>query len=93
MELSIINFNIQNKVIYKNYNGGKNAKAFAIFINKQNPNIICLQELTDSYKNRLKTFMPNYHFTGENRFNNKSIWYSHFGEKKCHYHQSKYYQN
>ena len=34
MELSIINFNIQNKVIYKNYNGGKNAKAFADFINK-----------------------------------------------------------
>ena len=83
MELSIINFNIQNKVIYKNYDGGKSAKAFANFINKQNLDIICLQELTDSHENRLKTFMPNYHFTGENRFNNKSIWYSHFGEKNA----------
>ena len=54
MELSIINFNIQNKVIYKNYDGGKNAKTFADFINKQNPDIICLQELTDAYENKLK---------------------------------------
>ncbi len=83
MKLSIINFNIQNKVVNKNYDGEENAKAFADFINKQNPDIICLQELTDTYENRLKTFMPNYHFTGENRFNNKSIWYSHFGEKNA----------
>lgn len=83
MKLSIINFNIQNKVVNKNYDGGENAKAFSKFINKQNPDIICLQELTDTYENRLKTFMPNYHFTGENRFNKKSIWYSHFGEKNA----------
>ena len=83
MKLSIINFNIQNKVVNKNYDGKENAKAFAKFINKHNPDIICLQELTDTYENRLKTFMPNYHFTGENRFNNKSIWYSHFGEKNA----------
>lgn len=81
MELTIVNFNIQNKVINKNYNGGKNAKQFANFINKQKPDIICLQELTNAYENKLKTFIPNYHLTGENRFNKKSIWYSHFGEK------------
>lgn len=81
MELTIVNFNIQNKVINKNYNGGKNAKQFANFINKQKPDIICLQELTNACENKLKTFIPNYHFTGENRFNNKSIWHSHFGEK------------
>lgn len=81
MELTIINFNLQNKVKIKNYNGGKNAKQFANIINKQKPDIICLQELTNAYENKLKTFIPNYHFTGENRFNNKSIWHSHFGEK------------
>ena len=81
MELTIVNFNIQNKVINKNYNGGKNAKQFANFINKQKPDIICLQELTNAYENKLKTFIPNYHFTNKNKFNNKSIWHSHFGEK------------
>ena len=81
MELLIMNFNIQNKVINKNYDGGKNGLAFAKFVNEQNPDIICVQELTNDYENKLKTFMPNYHFTGENRFNPKSIWTSHFGEK------------
>ena len=82
MELTIINFNIQNKVKNKNYNGGENAKSFANFINKQNPDIICMQELTDAYEKKLKTLIP-YQFTGENRFNQKSIWYSHFGEKNA----------
>ena len=83
MELSIINFNIQNKVINKNYDGGENAKKFAEFVNKQTPDIIYVQELTDAYENKLKTFIPSYHFTGENRFNQKSIWHSHFGEKNA----------
>ena len=43
MELSIINFNIQNKVINRNYDGKENAKLFTKFINKENPNIICVQ--------------------------------------------------
>ena len=81
MELTIVNFNIQNKVKIKNYDGGEYPKLLANFISKQKPDIICLQELTDAYENKLKTFIPNYHFTGENRFNNKSIWHSHFGEK------------
>ena len=81
MELTIINFNLQNKVKIKNYDGGEYPKLLANIINKQKTDIICLQELTNAYENRLKTFIPNYHFTGENRFNNKSIWHSHFGEK------------
>ena len=83
MELSIINFNIQNKVINRNYDGGVNAKAFADFINKENPDIICVQELTDKYQNKLMSLIPHYNSTGENRFNKKSIWYSHFGEKNA----------
>ena len=81
MELKIINFNIQNKVKNKNYDGNENAQAFTDFVNKQNPDIICMQELTDAYEKNLKNPIPNYQFTGENRSNQKSIWYSHFGEK------------
>lgn len=83
MKITIINFNIQNKVINKNYNDKNQAKMLASIINKQKPDIICIQELTDTYENKLQTFMPNYHFTGKNRFKNKSIWYSHFGEKNA----------
>lgn len=83
MEIKIINFNIQNKVKNKKYDGGENAKSFANFINKETPDIICVQELTDAYEKNLKNLIPNYQFTGENRFNQKSIWYSHFGEKNA----------
>lgn len=81
MTLKIINFNLQNKVKIKNYDGGNIPKQLATYINHEKPDIICVQELTDNYQNKLKTLIPNYHFTGENRFNKKSIWHAHFGEK------------
>lgn len=81
MELKLINFNIQNNVNIKNYDGGKYPKLLSNFINETKPDIICLQEVTEAYQKKLQTYLPNYHFTGENRFNKKSIWYSHFGEK------------
>lgn len=81
MELTIINFNLQNNVKIKNYDGGKYPKLLANIINKQKPDIICVQELTDTYENKLKKHLKNYTFTGQNRFSKKSIWYNHFGEK------------
>lgn len=81
MELTIINFNLQNNVKIKNYDGGKYPKLLANIINKQKPDIICVQELTDAYENKLKKHLKNYTFTGQNRFYKKSIWYNHFGEK------------
>lgn len=83
MKLTIINFNVQNKVINRNYDGGEYPKLFAKFINDTNPDIMCVQELTDGYQNKLMPLIPKYHFTGENRFSKKSIWYSHFGEKNA----------
>ena len=83
MNLTIINFNVQNKVINRNYDGGEYPKLFAKFINDTNPDILCVQELTDGYQNKLMPLIPNYHFTGENRFSKKSIWHSHFGEKNA----------
>ena len=83
MNLTIINFNVQNKVINRNYDSGEYPKLFAKFINDTNPDILCVQELTDGYQNKLMPLIPNYHFTGENRFSKKSIWYSHFGEKNA----------
>ena len=83
MNLTIINFNVQNKVINRNYDGGEYPKLFDKFINDTNPDILCVQELTDGYQNKLMPLIPNYHFTGENRFSKKSIWYSHFGEKNA----------
>lgn len=80
MELSLINFNVQNKVLIKNYDGGNYPKLFANFINEKNPDIICTQEMTDNYQNKLKPLIPNYQFTGQNRFSKSSIYYSHFGE-------------
>ncbi len=58
MELSIINFNIQNKVTNKNYDGKDAPKLLANFINEISPDIICVQELTDAYESKLKMFMP-----------------------------------
>lgn len=52
MELSIINFNIQNKVTNKNYDGKGASKLLANFINEISPDIICVQELTDAYENK-----------------------------------------
>ena len=83
MELTIINFNTQNKVLNKNYDGDDYPKLFAKLIKKEKPDIICTQELTDSYENKLKSYLPNYTFTGENRFKKNSIWCSHFGEKNA----------
>ena len=73
MNLTIINFNVQNKVINRNYDSGEYPKLFAKFINDTNPDILCVQELTDGYQNKLMPLIPNYHFTGENRFSKKSI--------------------
>ena len=56
MELTIVNFNIQNKVKIKNYDGGEYPKLLANFISKQKPDIICLQELTNAYENKYKNF-------------------------------------
>ena len=81
MELKIINLNIQNKVLKKHYDGNQNTQLFASIIDKEKPDVITIQEITDAYENKLKTFIPTYHFTGQNRFSKKSIWYSHFGEK------------
>ncbi len=80
MELTLINFNISNKVVYKNYDGGSYPQKFACYVNKENPDIICLQELTDNYQKALQALLPHYHFTGQNRFHQNSLWYSHFGE-------------
>ena len=80
MELTIINFNIQNKVYIKNYDGKNSPKIFSKLIKEEKPDIICLQELTDNYQTKLQKYIPNYKFTGQNRFKKKSPWYNHFGE-------------
>ena len=81
MTLNIISFNLQNIITDKNYDGGKNVDVLAHYINKIKPDIICVQELTDAYENKLKEKIKNYNFTGKNRFKKSSIWYNHFGEK------------
>ncbi len=81
MELTIINFNLQNKVNIKNYDGGPYPKIFSNIITQNKTDIICVQELTDAYENQLKNYLKNYTFTGQNRFSKKSLWYNRFGEK------------
>lgn len=83
MNLTIINFNLQNKVQNKNYDGGSNPQTFAEIISKEKPDIICVQELTDKYQIKLQKYLNNYTFCGLNRFNPNSVWYSHFGEKNA----------
>ena len=40
--------------------------------------MVCLQEVNDNYKNKLKKFLPDFNFYGDNRFKKNSPWY-----KRC----------
>ena len=80
MTLTIFNFNIQNNFKIKNYDGGNFPKILAKLINKEKPDIICTQELTDNYQLQLQKYLNNYVFTGKNRFNAKNPFFNYFGE-------------
>ncbi len=80
MKLNIINFNVKNNTKKKNYDGGDSPKKLREIIKGYNVNVACLQEVNDNYKNKLKKYLPDFKFYGNNRFKKNSLLYKRYNE-------------
>ncbi len=80
MKITIVDFNVKNDTKKKNYDGGEFPKSLSKIIKNYHVNVVCLQEVNDNYKNKLKTFLPDFNFYGNNRFKKSSPWYKRYNE-------------
>lgn len=73
--LTIMSFNIQNKYVLDWFNKCFNSRMNKIvkIIEKENPDIIGLQEVTPKIKKLLETRFPQYNIIGRSRYDNKVI--------------------
>ena len=78
MKITIIDFNVKNDIKKTNYDGGKFPERLSRLIRGYHVNVVCLQEVNDNYKNKLRKFLPDFNFYGDNRFKRNSPWY-----KRC----------
>lgn len=73
-------FNIKNNYWIKNYDGKNFPIVLANFITENNVDIICTQEMTIHYQEKLQIHLSNYTCNGEGRLSEKSILKNYLNE-------------
>lgn len=70
---TLANINVKNKVSTSKYDGGEMPKILSHIIKERQIDIICAEEVTPNYVEKLMSYLPNYQLTGKYRLTKKNI--------------------
>lgn len=77
---TLANINVKNKVLTSKYDGGEMPKILSHIIKERQIDIICAEEVTPNYVEKLMSYLPNYQLTGKYRLTKKEIFENHSNE-------------
>ena len=77
---TLANINVKNKVLTSKYDGGEMPKTLSHIIKERQIDIICAEEVTPNYVEKLMSYLPNYQLTGKYRLTKKEIFENHSNE-------------